>query len=165
MTVSIIEIGPDNADAFASIWIRWLQNTIGRDPEPEDLEVMADPADYYGKTGGTALLAMDDGEIVGGVAVKGLGAAGFEFCKLVVTEAARGNGAGRALVEACLHYAKEQGGPVLYLQSFNALQVALGLYGRMGFVQTDAPPEMTVLARTEVVMAKALGSPPEMLMR
>jgi putative acetyltransferase len=165
MTVSIIKIGPENMDAFASIWISWLKNTIGRDPEAEDLEVMADPAGYYAKTGGTALLAMDEGEIVGGVAVKGLGASGFEFCKLIVTETARGNGGGRALVEACLHYAKKQGGPVLYLQSFSALQIALGLYSRMGFVETGAPPEMTVLARTEVVMANALGSPLEMVMR
>jgi putative acetyltransferase len=136
---------------------------MGRDSEPEDLQVMADPGAYYGETGGTALLAIFEETIVGAIAVKGLGASGVELCKLVVTEAARGHGAGRALVQACLHYTKKRGGPVLYLQSFNALQIALGLYGRMGFVEASAPPEMTVLARAEVVMAKALESPSELV--
>ncbi len=62
-------------------------------------------------------------------------------------------------MEACLNYTEKQGGRVVYLQSFKALQIALGLYGRMGFSETVAPPEMKVLARTEIVIGKALGSP------
>jgi putative acetyltransferase len=156
MPLTITTIGPDQIDAFAGIWVPWLRDTIGREPEAEDLEVTADPAAYYARTGGEAFLAKNDGHVIGAVAVKGLGASGFEFCKLVVTDAARGHGAGRALVEACVDYAKDHGGPSLYLQSFNALDVALGLYRRMGFADTLPPPEMTVLARTEVIMAKAL---------
>ena len=72
----------------------------------------------------------------------------------MVTEAARGSGAGRALVQRCLDFAAAHGGPALYLQSFRALEVALGLYQRMGFADAPAPPEMNVLARTEVIMAK-----------
>jgi GNAT superfamily N-acetyltransferase len=156
MAVTIAPVGPDQTDAFAGIWVPWLRKTIGRDPEPEDLEVMADPASYYAQTGGTALLAVSGGEVIGAVAVKGLGQSGFEFCKLVVADAARGQGAGRTLVEACVDYARDRGGPDLYLQSFNALDVALGLYRRMGFVDTPPPPEMTVLARTEVIMKMRL---------
>ena len=40
---------------------------------------MAAPAAYYGRSGGQALLAMLDGVVVGGVAMKGLGPSGFEF--------------------------------------------------------------------------------------
>ena len=155
MKISTIDVA--RIDAFAGIWIPWLRDTMGRTPEAEDLEVMADPAAYYRKSGGEAFLASIDGAVVAAVAVKGLGASGFEFCKLVVTEAARGHGAGRALVETCLHYAAEHGGPALHLQSFNALDVALGLYRRMGFVDAPAPVEMTVLARTEVIMSKIVG--------
>ncbi len=157
MVLAINTIKPTEKAAFAAIWIPWLRDTMGRKPEPEDLEVMADPATYYRASGGEAFLARLDGEVVGGVAVKGLGTAGFEFCKLVVTEAARGHGAGRALVEKCLIFATEQGGPALYLQSFNALDVALGLYRRMGFEDVSPPQEMAVLGRTEVIMAKAAG--------
>jgi len=157
MTLTIDTIRPDQTGAFAEIRIPWLRDTIGREPEAEDLQVMADPAAYYRKTGGEAFLASLDGKVVGAVAIKGLGASGFEFCKLVVTEAARGHGAGRALVETCLHFAADHGGPALYLQSFNALDIALSLYRRMGFVDTPPPPEMTVLARTEIIMAMDVG--------
>jgi GNAT superfamily N-acetyltransferase len=153
MTLTINTIGSDQTEAFAKIWVPWLRSATGREPEAEDLEVMEDPGGYYGRTGGAAFLASLDGELVGGVAVKGLGASGFEFCKLVVTETARGHGAGRALVDVCLKFAADHGGPALYLQSFNALDVALGLYCRMGFQDVPPPPKMTVLGRTEVIMA------------
>jgi GNAT superfamily N-acetyltransferase len=157
MALTTDTIRPDETGAFADIWIPWLRDTMGRQPEPEDLDVMADPAAYYRRTGGEAFLAHIDGEVVGAVAVKGLGASGFEFCKLVVTDRARGQGAGRRLVEACLDFASRQGGPSLYLQSFNALDIALSLYRRMGFVDAPAPVGMTVLARTEVIMVKHLA--------
>ena len=159
MTLQINTIDNDQKDAFAGIWIPWLRDTMGRTPEAEDLEVMADPGAYYRRSGGEAFLASIDSKVVGGVAVKGLGSAGFEFCKLVVTDAARGHGAGRALVDTCLRFAAGNGGPALYLQSFNALDVALGLYRRMGFVDIAAPPGMTVLTRTEVIMAKDVNGP------
>lgn len=152
----MLQINPmldEQTDLFAAIWIPWLEG-MGRVPEPEDLAIMRDPASYYRKTGGEAFLALVEGKPVGAVAIKGLGASGFEFCKLVVTESARGHGAGRAMVQTCLDYAASKGGPALYLQSFGALEVALGLYERMGFEHIAPPTEMTVLARTDVIMAK-----------
>jgi len=160
MALSIEPIGEGpqgrHADAFRTVWLAWLTDAMGRQPEPEDLEAVADPAAYYAATGGTALAATLDGALVGVVAVKGLGGDGFEFCKLVVTEDARGHGAGRALVEACLDFAARQGGPALYLQTFRRLETALDLYRRMGFAEAPSPPGMSVLARTEVIMAKAV---------
>jgi putative acetyltransferase len=158
MTLQITTINADQTNLFADIWIPWLRDTMGRTPEPEDLEVMADPAAYYRRSGGEAFLASIDGEAVGGVAVKSLGKSGFEFCKLVVTEVARGRGVGRALVARCLTFTAESGGPALYLQTFNALDVAFGMYRRMGFLEIQAPPEMAVLARTEVIMALNFAS-------
>lgn len=144
---------PAETGDFAAIWIPWLKS-MGRTPEAEDLAIMADPARYYRATGGEAFLATIDGATVGAVAVKGLGASGFEFAKLVVTEAAREHCAGKALIERCLDFAAAKGGPALYLQSFKALDVALGIYQRMGFRDAEPPPGMMVLARTEVIMAK-----------
>ncbi len=153
MTINIAAISPEKVGEFASIWLPWLEG-MGRTAEAEDLAIIADPATYYRGTGGEAFLAHLDGATVGVVAVKGLGLSGFEFCKLVVTDRARGRGAGRALVEQCLDFSAAHGGPALYLQSFNALDVALGLYRRMGFEDAPPPPEMTVLRRTELIMMK-----------
>lgn len=150
--LTIESMRDEQRGAFAAIWIPWLQDSMKRTAEPEDLAVMADPASYYRSEGGDAFLAVINGEVEGAVAVKKLGATSFEFCKLVVTEAARGHGVGRALVEHCLTFARERGGSALFLQSFNALDVALGLYRRMGFVDAPAPVGMSVLTRSEVIM-------------
>jgi putative acetyltransferase len=154
--VSIEPICDDQRDAFAAIWIPWLRDTMKRSPESEDLAIMANPAAYYRSHGGDVFLAFIEHQVVGAVAVKKLGPSGFEFCKLVVTEAARGHGVGRGLVEHCLRFAADHGGPALFLQSFRALNVAVGLYERMGFLEVPAPAGMSVLARTEIIMAKAV---------
>jgi putative acetyltransferase len=153
-TLDILPTPDNQRTAFAEIWIPWLRDTMKRPPEPEDLAIMADPAAYYRNHGGEVFLAFLNGEVIGAVAVKSLGEAGFEFCELVVSEKARGRGAGRALAERCIAFAAGRGGPPLFLQSFNALDVALGLYRRLGFVDAQPPPGMSVLARTEVVMMK-----------
>ncbi len=159
MALKIEPIDEAHRDALASIWVPWLSGTMGLTPQAEDLAAMADPAAYYGRTGGAAMLAHLDGQVVGGVALCGLGSSGFEFCKLVVTDAARGHGAGRALVEACLAFCAERNAPALWLQSFNKLEVAIGLYRRMGFTDAPPPPEMSVLQRTEIIMTKTTRAP------
>ena len=83
---------------------------------------------------------------MGVVAVKNLGGGAYEFCKLVVQERARGLGVGRALVEACISFVRNAGGRLLMLQSFRRLEVALGMYERMGFVPMAPPPQMLVLS-------------------
>ena len=153
--LTIAPMTPKQTHEFASIWIPWLEG-MGRVVEAEDAAIMANPAAYYRASGGEAFLARIGTETVGTVAIKGLGPSGFEFCKLVVSDGARGTGAGRALVEQCLDFAAAKGGPALYLQSFKALDVALGLYERMGFADAPAPPGMNVLARTQVIMAKSV---------
>ncbi len=149
----IARMAPEDREQFASIWVPWLKS-MGRSPEPEDLAIMADPAAYYRSEGGDAFLARLDGRTVGAVAVKELGEDGFEFCKMIVTSEARGHGLGRALVQTCLDFARDQGNRPLYLQSFNELDVALGLYRKMEFEDCPPPPAMNVLARTEVIMCR-----------
>ena len=142
---------------FAEIWVPWLRSMTGKEPEPEDLMAVSDPESFYVKGGGAVLFALQDDQTLGVVAVKNLGGNVFEFCKLVVLESARGLGVGRALVEACISYARSSGGRLLTLQSFRRLEVALGMYARMGFVPMTPPPEMLVLARTEIVMGLTLN--------
>ena len=155
--ITIESMRLDQRDAYAGIWVPWLRDTMKKSPEAEDLMIMADPAAYYRGQGGDAFLAVLGEQVVGAVAIKQVGSAGFEFCKLVVAEAARGHGVGRALVERCVQFTGEHDGPALYLQSFLALDVALALYRRMGFVETPAPPGMSVLARTEIIMSMAVS--------
>jgi putative acetyltransferase len=140
---------------FGEIWMPWLRDTMGRTPEPEDLAGMDDPASYYRQTGGDAYLAALDGKIVGAIGLKGLGVSGYELCKLIVAESARGHGVGQALIDACLDRSAADGGKTLWLQSSKKLQVARKLYRRMGFRDAAPPPEMNVLGCTEVIMCRS----------
>jgi GNAT superfamily N-acetyltransferase len=143
---------------FAEIWVPWLRSVTGGDPEPEDLLAVGDPESFYVKGGGAVLFALQDGEPLAVVAVKNLGGGVYEFCKLVVLERARGLGVGRALVQACIRFAHDEGGRLLMLQSLRRLEVALRMYEQMGFVPMAPPPEMLVLARTEIIMGLLLGA-------
>lgn len=144
---------------FADLWVPWLKSMTGKEPEPEDLLAVGDPESFYVKGGGAVLFAMQNNQPVGVVAVKNLTGGVYEFCKLVVLEGARGLGVGRELVEACIAFARGQGGRLLVLQSFRRLEVALGMYERMGFVTMLPPAEMLVLSRTEIVMGLPLKVP------
>jgi putative acetyltransferase len=146
--LEIVVCTPELRGKFAEIWVPWLRSMTGREPEPEDLVAVGDPDSFYVKGGGAVLFALRDDEPMGVVAVKKLGGDAYEFCKLVVQERARGLGVGRALVEACISFVRNAGGQLLMLQSFRRLEVALGMYERMGFVPMAPPPQMLVLTRT-----------------
>jgi GNAT superfamily N-acetyltransferase len=149
---------PELQGKFAEIWVPWLRSVTGKEPEPEDLLAVGDPGSFYVKGGGSVLFALRDGQPLGVVAVKNLGGGVYEFCKLVVLERARGLGIGRELVEACIGFARDAGGRLLMLQTLRRLEVALAMYERMGFSPMLPPPQMLVLARTEVIMGLLLGA-------
>jgi|ERR1051326_975424 GNAT superfamily N-acetyltransferase len=57
--------------------------------------------------------------------------------ELAVREAAEGCGAGRALVEACSTWARQQGYTLLVLQTGTANTRARGFYEHLGFLEED----------------------------
>jgi len=161
--VTAFEVTPITAalrNKFAELWVPWLKESTGKEPEAEDLEAVEDPEAFYVAKGGAVFFALLNGEPAGVVAVKNLTGGVHEFCKLVVAESARGQGVGRALVDACIEFSRSHGAKLLMLQSFRKLDVALQMYERMGFVSMPPPPEMFVLARTEVVMGMPLNPIP-----
>ncbi|HZR47299.1 MAG TPA: GNAT family N-acetyltransferase [Candidatus Manganitrophaceae bacterium] len=72
-----------------------------------------------------------------------------EMRLLAVPPAARGEGIGRALVEECIRRARRNGAAVLTLHTSDAMQTAMQLYERMGFVRAPEldfhpAPDLTV---------------------
>ncbi|HEY0720682.1 MAG TPA: GNAT family N-acetyltransferase [Gammaproteobacteria bacterium] len=61
---------------------------------------------------------------------------------LVVSPAARGQGIGRALTEACLHRARRDRCEILALHTSNIMAVALAMYLKMGFAFYSAAPDI-----------------------
>jgi GNAT superfamily N-acetyltransferase len=54
---------------------------------------------------------------------------------LAVAPAARGQGIGAALIRECIQYARQSGATALTLHTTDIMQVAMGMYERMGFVR------------------------------
>jgi len=83
------------------------------------------------------LVARCDGKAVGCVALVDEGSYG-EVKRLYVSDAARGNGVARRLMEELEAAARDIGLGCLRLETGAALTEAVGLYRDMGFVERDA---------------------------
>ncbi len=156
MELSVDNYSDKNKGDFEKIWVEWLRNSMGIQPQQIDIDEVRNPFDSYIKTGGAAFYANKNNECIGVVAVKKLNETDYEFCKLVVSEKARGLGLGKQLVQKCIDFVKELNGKNLYLQSFHKLEIAVNMYKHMGFNDAPAPSGMLVVARTEIIMKMEL---------
>lgn len=84
--------------------------------------------------------ARKDGALLGVVALKTLSGTDGEVKSMHVAEAARGQGAARALMEHLIAQARQQGLQKMWLETGNTkgFQAALALYAKLGF--TQCPP-------------------------
>jgi RimJ/RimL family protein N-acetyltransferase len=115
---------------------------------------------------GEILVAEADGTVVGAVAYIGPQqsprADFFEpewpiIRMLVVDPAARGQGLGRKLTEACLELARRDGAEVIALHTSPAMEVALALYLKLGFKLLRSAPDR--FGVPYAVYVKPLGEP------
>lgn len=151
----IVPFEPRHADAWRLLNEAWISRHFAI--EPKDREVLDDPVGKILDKGGKIFMAEQDGETIGCVALIAMADGGFEVAKMTVTEAARGTGLGRALMQTCIDEAKAAGGHRLYLETNSSLAPALGLYRAMGFA--DLAPAMrpaTDYARCDVWMERPL---------
>ncbi len=115
----------DPGDPFVASWARYLRS-------------MADAAGRAAD-GGTLLVAVEDGRVVGTVTLY-LGAGSEQwrpgdamFRFLAVDPAARGRGVGRALFQACLERARAAGRRRMALHTTEWMTTARAMYERAGF--------------------------------
>lgn len=149
----IIPFEPRHADAWRDLNTAWISRHFAL--EAKDIEVLNDPVGKILDKGGRIFIAEgDDGQPIGCVGLAAMADGGFEVVKMTVSEAARGTGLGRALMQACIDEAKALGAPRLYLETNAALGPAIGLYRAMGFV--DLPASDTPYARCDVWMERPL---------
>ncbi len=158
MQIRIVPYTDAQKTAFADIFIPWLTSMTGKPPEPEDVRAVTELREFYIDPGGMVFYAYLDDKIIGCIAVRKLSVDIFEFCKLVVLDEAKGLGIGKRLVQETIDFARSKGGKLMALQSFKRLELALGMYKRMGFADITPPAQMNVLSRTEVVMGLKLAS-------
>ena len=131
----IIAFEPRHAQAWRSLNEAWISKHFAI--EAKDRAVLDDPKGKILDRGGHIFMAERDGEVIGCVALIAMADGGYEVAKMTVTEAARGTGLGRPLMQACIDKARAEGAPRLYLETNSSLAPALGLYRAMGFVDLD----------------------------
>jgi putative acetyltransferase len=104
--------------------------TAYTDPTTDDLYTL------FGRAGSVYWIAEKGGVITGGCGIyptEGLPAGCAELVKFYVSEAERGKGIGKQLLEQCFESAKQFGYRQLYLETVPELGKAIGMYEKAGF--------------------------------
>jgi ribosomal protein S18 acetylase RimI-like enzyme len=152
--IEIVTFRPEHAAAFDALNRDWL---VAHDLlEPADEPHLRDPVGRILAPGGQIYVALDGETVIGTCAAVPHGPGSFEVAKLAVAAAARGQGVGRRLVDACLDYARRQGATEAVLVSSTRLGAALRLYERMGFRRAPLPAALPY-ATADVYMTMELS--------
>jgi len=109
--------------------------TVYSDPDTDRLFELFEeaPASCY-------FVAEEDGALMGGCGIyptPGLPAGYAELVKLYLTNATRGRGIGKMMMDKCYEAAKVMGYTHLYLESFPQLAKAVSIYEKAGFKPLD----------------------------
>ena len=136
--VTILPYADQLAPAFRAINAAWIRAMFVLEPHDED--VLNDPRGFIVDRSGTILFAATgDGAIVGTGALMPTAPGCVELTKMGVLEAARGTGAGAALLAALIDHARAMPGlDTLYLLTSRKCEAAIHLYEKAGFVHDAA---------------------------
>jgi putative acetyltransferase len=144
-----------DAEAFRDLNEEWIARhfTI----EAEDRRQLDDPVTAFIEPGGAILIAELDGRRVGCVALSPDGAGAFELSKMAIAPDTRGQGAGRALLQAAIDQARTMGARFLFLGSSTKLPAAVHLYETFGFRHVAPETIHMPYARADVFMQLTLA--------
>ncbi len=103
--------------------------------EPQDLTVFGDPEGHIIAPGGQIFFVVEDEVVQGTCAVLPHGGNSFELAKMAVDPAARGRGYGDLLMRTAIAFTRRASASRLTLVSNTALESAIRLYRKHGFVE------------------------------
>ncbi len=92
----------------------------------------------YTDHGGAFFVALDEQRVIGTAGVALLGPGLFELRKMFLDPSVRGQGLGQQLFDACLAFARAQGGRRVVLDTTEKMSAAIAFYERNGFVRDDS---------------------------
>ena len=117
--------------AFRTLNEAWISKYFRL--EDKDRITLGDPQTHILGQGGEIFMALVDGEPVGCCALVKMSDNTMELAKMAVDERFQGQGIGRAVLSACIEYARQKKQRRLYLETNHTLTPAIRLYESMGF--------------------------------
>jgi GNAT superfamily N-acetyltransferase len=150
--IQIIPYAAQYAEDFRRLNLEWLDHY--HLTESHDLMVLDDPQGTILDRGGAIYLAKAGEEIVGSAALMKEHEGVYELAKMAVTQAFRGKGISKLLIEKCLEKAIQFQSKKVTLFSNHQLLTALHLYEQYGFrhVEVKDSPFETADVRMELVL-------------
>jgi ribosomal protein S18 acetylase RimI-like enzyme len=136
------------AKQLSAAYIRWIIDAIRETYPKLDIEQFIGEHDYdesgakfpgeYVPPDGRLLVALDDNQVCGCIALGKLSDSICEMRTLFVPPAYRGQGIGRKLAETLLDEAHAAGYSLIRLDTLRFMDSAFGLYRSLGFHEIDA---------------------------
>lgn len=115
---------------FIDLNLAWINKYF--QVEPQDLE-MLNHVEANIKKGAAVYFAKEQDKVIATCMVIPRNNQVWEICKLATDENYMGKGAGSAVLNACMDYAKAHGGKKLMIVSNTVLLSAMHLYAKAGF--------------------------------
>jgi len=137
---------------FEALNMAWIEKYFV--PEEIDRWVLSNPEEAILKDGGKILFAVNNGEVIGTVALKKADDESVEMTKMAVDEAFQGFGAGKLLCQSAISTAREMGMQELVLYTHSSLKTAIGIYKKLGFAEVQV--EAGKYKRADVKMSMKL---------
>lgn len=147
--VRVVDFAPEHREYFERFNVEWLEAHFR--VEAVDEAMFADPWGTILDPGGHIFMVYLSDRCVGTSALIQRKPGEFELAKMGVTQSARGQGVGGALVQACIARARAVQARRLYLATNSRLKTAIALYGRLGFEITRTGPD-PIYERVDTVM-------------
>ena len=153
-SMSIINYSPRYQADWKRINVAWIAERFV--VEDVDLDVLDHPDENILSKGGHIILAIEGDDVVGTCALLHSSPGVYQMVKMAVDSRWRGKGIGRALGEAIIEKARQQGACMVMLYSNRAgAMEAIDLYRKLGFKELPLPTK--AYARADIYMELELS--------
>src|SRR5215218_2880252 len=156
-SLQIVDYTPEHQPYFERLNRAWIEKYFWL--EELDKYVLQNPQEAILDEGGAILMATYNGIVAGTVALKKVNGKVYEFTKMAVDENYRRKGIAEALSYASFEKAKALGATKVFLYSNTALEGAIIMYRKIGFI--EVPAGNTVYKRSDIKMEILLSHIPQ----
>jgi ribosomal protein S18 acetylase RimI-like enzyme/SAM-dependent methyltransferase len=152
MTTSIHTYDPSYRQHFIDLNTAWLNEFF--EVEEHDRQVFNKIEESIIRPGGEIFFCLEDGAVVGTVAMQKMAEGIYELAKMAIAKPFRGRGFSNSLMSACIEFATKKKASKIVLVSNTGMIPAIRLYHKFGFV--EVPLDETDYARADIQMELSL---------